>query len=59
MKEFCTLRPKKYTYLLDDDNEIKKAKGIKKCQIKRELMFENHKDSLFNKKNNKATTIKI
>ena len=23
MKEFCTLRPKTYAYLMDDDNEIK------------------------------------
>ena len=28
----------------------KKAKGTKKCVIKRELMIENYKDSLFNDK---------
>ena len=28
----------------------KKAKGIKRCVIKRRLMFENYKDSLFNNK---------
>ena len=28
----------------------KKAKGTKKCIIKRRLMFENYKDSLFNDK---------
>ena len=50
MKEFCALRAKTYTYLMDDDNEKKKAKGIKKCVIKRRLMFENYKDSLFNNK---------
>ena len=44
MKEFCTLRPKTYAYLLDDDSEIKKAKGTKRCVIKRKLMFENYKD---------------
>ena len=38
MKEFCTLRAKTYTYLMDDDNEKKKAKGIKKCVIKGRLM---------------------
>ena len=27
---------------------MKKAKGTKKCIIKRELMFQNYKDSLFN-----------
>ena len=35
---------------MDDDNEKKKAKGIKKCIIKRRLTFENYKDSLFNNK---------
>ena len=50
MKEFCALRARTYTYLMDDDNEKKKAKGIKKCVIKRRLMFENYKDSLFNNK---------
>ena len=35
---------------MDDDSEKKKAKGIKKCVIKRRLMFENYKDSLFNNK---------
>ena len=50
MKEFCGLRAKTYTYLMDDDNEKKKPKGIKKCVIKCKLMFENYKDSLFNNK---------
>ena len=48
MKELCALRAKTYTYLMEDDK--KKAKGIKRCVIKRRLMFENYKDSLFNKK---------
>ena len=50
MKEFCALRAKTYTYLMDDDNEKKKANRIKKCVIKRRLMFENYKNSLFNNK---------
>ena len=50
MKEFCTLRAKTYSYLMDDDSEVKKSKGTKKCVIKRELMFENYKDCLFNDK---------
>ena len=41
MKEFCALKAKTCTYLMDDDSEKKKAKGIKKCVIKRRLMFEN------------------
>ena len=48
--EFCALRAKAYTYKLDDDTKHKKAKGTKKCIIKRELMFENYKDSLFKDK---------
>ena len=50
MKEFCALRVKTYTYLMEDDSEMKKAKGVKRCVIKRRLMFENYKDSLFNNK---------
>ena len=50
MKEFCALRAKTYTYLMDDDSEKKKSKGIKKCVIKRRLMFDIYKDLLFNNK---------
>ena len=50
MKEFCALRAKAYTYLMDDDSGTKKAKGVKRCVIKRRLMFENYKDSLLNNK---------
>ena len=35
---------------MDDDNEKKKAKGIKRCVIKCRLMFENYEDSLINNK---------
>ena len=50
MKEFVALRAKTYAYLMDDDSEHKKAKGTKKCVIKRRLMFENYTDCLFNDK---------
>ena len=50
MTEFVALRAKAYAYLMEDGSEHKKAKGTKKCVIKRELMFENYKDSLFNNK---------
>ena len=33
---------------MDDDSKKKKAKGTKKGIIKRRIMFENYKDSLFN-----------
>ena len=48
MKEFVALKAKAYTYLMEDDNDHKKAKGAKKCVIKRELLFENYKNSFFN-----------
>ena len=48
MKEFCALRAKTYTYLMDNDSETKKAKETKICVIKREIMFENYTDLLFN-----------
>ena len=51
MKEFCALRAKTYAYLMDDDSNKKKAKRTKNCVTKREIMFENYTDSLFN--NNK------
>ena len=50
MKEFCALRAKTYSYLMDDNSEVKKSKGTKKCIIKRKLMFENYKDCLLNDK---------
>ena len=48
IKEFCALRAKTYAYLMGDDSEVKKAKGTKKFAIKRDLMFQNNKDCLFN-----------
>ena len=39
MTEFVALRPKTYSYLMDDGGSDKKAKGTKKCVIKRRLKF--------------------
>ena len=58
MTEFAGIRAKAYAYLTDnydhdDDYYVcknKKAKGTKKCVIKRRLMFENYKDCLLNSK---------
>ena len=50
MTEVVANRAKTYAYLLDDDREIKKVKGVKRCVIKRRLMFENYRDSLLNNK---------
>ena len=48
MKEFCALRAKTYSYLMYDNSEVKKSKGTKQCVTKRELIFKNYKNSLFN-----------
>ena len=50
MKEFCALRGKTYSYLIDDNSEVKKSKGSKKCVIKLRIMFENYTDCLFHDK---------
>ena len=56
MTKFCGLRAKTYSFLIDeytdDDyekNKIinKKAKGTKKCVIKKEILFNNYVDALF------------
>ena len=45
--EFVALRPKTYSYMTDEFIEIKKAKGAKKCMIKKMLKFEDYKKCLF------------
>ena len=44
MSKFVGLRAKTYSYLIDDGSEDKKAKGTKKCVVKRKLKFENYKN---------------
>ena len=46
--EFVALRPKTYSYLTDDFKEDKKAKGTKKCVIKRMIKFDDYKKCLLN-----------
>ena len=41
MIKFVGLKAKTYSYLIDDSSEVRKAKGTKKCVIKRKLKFEN------------------
>ena len=48
MTEFIAVRPKAYAYLMDDDSEVKKVKGIKKCVLKRVLKFSKYKNCLLN-----------
>ena len=46
MKKLVGLRAETYSYLIDAGSEDKKAKGTKKCVIKRKLKFENYKNCL-------------
>ena len=48
IKEFIVLRPKTYSYLRDYCKEDKKAKGTKKCVIKRMIKFNDYKNCLLN-----------
>ena len=48
--EFVTLRSKTYSYLTDDSKEDKKAKGTKKCVIKKMIKFDDYKKCLLNDK---------
>ena len=42
------LRSKTYSYLIDDFEEEKRNKGVKKCVVKNDLKFSYYKDCLFN-----------
>ena len=46
--EFAALTPKIYSYLMDDGNIDKKAKGTKKYEIKQRLKINDYKDCLLN-----------
>ena len=48
--EFIALRPKTYSYLSDNDKIDKKAKGTKKCIIKKMIKFDDYKKCLLNDK---------
>ena len=45
---FIALRPKTYSYLTDNDKIDKKAKGTKKCVIKKMIKFDDYKKCLLN-----------
>ena len=47
--EYIGLRRKLYSVLRADEHLIKKAKGVKRYVIKKQINFENYKDALFNK----------
>ena len=47
MIEFVALRAKTYSYLTDDDIEVKKARGTKKCVMKQMLKFLDYRYCFF------------
>ena len=47
MTEFVALRPKLYSYKVLNGSEDKKCKRIKKCVVKKTLIFEDYKTCLF------------
>ena len=48
--EFVGLRSKMYSYIKDDNNGGKTAKGIKKNVIKNNIIHDDYKETLFNNK---------
>ena len=48
--EFVGLRSKMYSYIKDNEQGSRTAKGIKKNVMKQQLQHDNYKDVLFNKK---------
>ena len=51
------MRPERYSYLTNDNDETKETKGTKNCVIKQKLKFEDYKNcleaiQLKNEKNN-------
>ena len=44
--KFVALSAKTYNYLIDEGSDNKKAKGTRKCVMKRKLKFENYKNCL-------------
>ena len=48
MTKFVGLRSKTYAYSIDDFEEKKRNKGVKKCVVKNELKFTEYKDCLCN-----------
>ena len=47
--ECVCLRPKMYSILKADEKNIKKAKGVKKSVVKKKIMHDQFKKTLFGK----------
>ena len=48
MSDFCALKAKTYAFKLDNNIEVKKAKGAKKCTVKNHFTFNDYVNTLFN-----------
>jgi len=48
--ECVCLRPKMYSIMMADEVNIKKAKGVKKSVVKKQITHENYKETLFSAK---------
>ena len=48
MSDFCALKAKTYAFKLDNNSEVKKAKGTKKCTVKNHITFNDYVNTLFN-----------
>ena len=46
MKKFVGLHPKTYSYLKENNDEGKKAKGTRKCVVKRKLKFVDYRNNI-------------
>ena len=57
--QFVGLRPKMYSILLAENEEIRKAKGISKIVVKRDLRHDLYVDSLMNQKEMRHTMVAI
>ena len=50
LAEVVCLRPKMHSMLRADDIVVKKAKGVKKCVVKKQIRHEHYKETLFGEK---------
>ena len=48
MSGFCALKAKTYAFKLDNDSEVKKPKGTRKCTVKNHITFNDYVNTLFN-----------
>ena len=47
MTHFVGLRPKLYSFKIEEDKEVRKCKGIKKSVVKKKLDFDDYVKCLF------------